>query len=183
MNQIYQQNNQYFVSGNSTNSENIVQIKEKICIYIYILQRVAYITQISKFTLVSDLANVFIGQSHLHWQVHLCATSLSQFLPPLISVKCLLSFAGRACFCSSRSYTKNWLVQVQVQVTLRLTVSHSVSLGVEPHLGPMTRYLLLFGIYGLSHPLWREDGSAFCICCWPLPVQSFSGPSPLELRV
>jgi hypothetical protein len=31
----------------------------------------------------------------------------------------------------------------QVKVTLRLTVSQSVSLGVEPHLGPMTRYLLL----------------------------------------
>jgi hypothetical protein len=30
--------------------------------------------------------------------------------------------------------------QVQVQVTLGLTVSQSVSLGVEPHLGPMTRY-------------------------------------------
>jgi hypothetical protein len=59
---------------------------------------------------------------------------------------------------------------VQVQVTLRLTVSQSVSLGIEPHLGLMTRYLLLFGIYGLlfvGRPLWREDGSAFCICCWP----------------
>jgi hypothetical protein len=30
-------------------------------------------------------------------------------------------------------------------------------------------------------PLWREDGSVFCICCWSLPVQSFSGPSPLGL--
>jgi hypothetical protein len=44
------------------------------------------------------------------------------------------------------------LLQVQVQVTLRLTVSQSVSLGVEPHLGLMTKYLLLFGIYGLG--LW-----------------------------
>jgi hypothetical protein len=32
---------------------------------------------------------------------------------------------------------------------MRLTISQSVSLGVEPHLGLMTRYLLLFGIYGL----------------------------------
>jgi hypothetical protein len=32
---------------------------------------------------------------------------------------------------------------------LRLTVSQSVSLGVEPHLGLMTRYLLLFDSYGL----------------------------------
>jgi hypothetical protein len=39
-----------------------------------------------------------------------------------------------------------WL---KVKVTLRLTVSQSVSLGVEPHLGFMTRYLLLFDSYGL----------------------------------
>jgi hypothetical protein len=31
----------------------------------------------------------------------------------------------------------------QVKLTLRLTVSQSVNLGVEPHLGLMTRYLLL----------------------------------------
>jgi hypothetical protein len=41
------------------------------------------------------------------------------------------------------------LLQVKVKVTLRLTVSQSVSLGVEPHLGLMTRYLLLFDSYGL----------------------------------
>jgi hypothetical protein len=69
------------------------------------------------------------------------------------------------------------------QVPLRLTVSQSVSLGVEPHLGLMTRYLLLFDSYSLvfvGRPLWREDGSVFCICCWALPAQSFSGPSPLR---
>jgi hypothetical protein len=34
--------------------------------------------------------------------------------------------------------------QVKVKATLRLTVSQSVSLGVDPHLGLMTRCLLLF---------------------------------------
>jgi hypothetical protein len=29
--------------------------------------------------------------------------------------------------------------------------------------------------------LWREDESVFCICCWPSPASSFSGPSPLGL--
>jgi hypothetical protein len=41
----------------------------------------------------------------------------------------------------------------------------SVSLGVEPHLRLMTRYLLLFDSYGLvtvGRPLPREDGSVFC---------------------
>jgi hypothetical protein len=37
----------------------------------------------------------------------------------------------------------------KVKVILRLTVSHSVSFGVEPHLGLMTKYLLLFDSYGL----------------------------------
>jgi hypothetical protein len=32
----------------------------------------------------------------------------------------------------------------KVKFTLRLTISQSVNLGVEPHLGLMTRYLLLF---------------------------------------
>jgi hypothetical protein len=78
----------------------------------------------------------------------------------------------------------NYSPTVKVKVTLRLTVSQSVSLGAEPHLGPMTRYLLLFDSYGLvfvGRPLWREDGSVFGICCWPLPAQSFLGPSPLGL--
>jgi hypothetical protein len=74
--------------------------------------------------------------------------------------------------------------QVKVKVTLRLTVSQSVSHAVEPQLGLMTRYSLLFISYGLvfvGRPLWREDGSVFCICCWPSPPQSFSIPSPLLL--
>jgi hypothetical protein len=37
---------------------------------------------------------------------------------------------------------------VEVEVTLRLTVSQSVSLVVEPHLGLMTRYLLPLDSYG-----------------------------------
>jgi hypothetical protein len=60
--------------------------------------------------------------------------------------------------------------QSQVKVTLRLTVSQAVSLAFVPHLGLMTRYLLLFDSYGLvfvGRPLWREDGSVFYICCWP----------------
>jgi hypothetical protein len=40
-------------------------------------------------------------------------------------------------------------VNSKVKVTLRLTVGQSVSLCFEPHLGLMTRYLLLFENYGL----------------------------------
>jgi hypothetical protein len=96
----------------------------------------------------------------------------------------------QVCWCGVLSLTRervchlqlHWIFQVKV--TLWLTVSQSVSLGVKPHLGLMTRCLLLFGSYGLvfvGRPIWREDGSIFCICCWLLPAQSFSGPSPLGL--
>jgi hypothetical protein len=64
-----------------------------------------------------------------------------------------------------------------------MTVGQSVSLSVEHHLGLTTRYLLLFDSYGLvfvGRPVWRENGFVFCICCWPSPAQSFSGPSPLR---
>jgi hypothetical protein len=60
----------------------------------------------------------------------------------------------------------------------------SVSLGVEPHLRLMTRYLLLSDSYGLvfvGHPLRREDGSVFCICCWPLKAV-FLGSESLGTR-
>jgi hypothetical protein len=64
------------------------------------------------------------------------------------------------------------------------TDGQSVSLAIEPHLGPMTRYLFLSDSYVLvsvGRPLLREDGSVFCMCRWPLPAQYFSNPSPLGL--
>jgi hypothetical protein len=41
-------------------------------------------------------------------------------------------------------------VRVRVRVTLRLTVSQSVCLGVEPRLGLMTRYLFSLKVTALS---------------------------------
>jgi hypothetical protein len=35
------------------------------------------------------------------------------------------------------------------------------------------------GFVDLERPLWREDGSVLDNCCWPSPVQSFSGPNPV----
>jgi hypothetical protein len=49
----------------------------------------------------------------------------------------------------ANSFGETALLRVRVRVTLRLTISQSVSLGVEPHLGFMTRYLLLCDCYGL----------------------------------
>jgi hypothetical protein len=58
----------------------------------------------------------------------------------------------------------------KVKVILRLTVSQSVSFCVEPHLGLMTRYFLLFGSYGLF--LWgalsdERTGLSFTIAADP----------------
>jgi hypothetical protein len=47
----------------------------------------------------------------------------------------------RQCLLFTALLQLNWLVKVKVKVTLRLTVSQSVCLGVEPRLGLMTRYL------------------------------------------
>jgi hypothetical protein len=44
---------------------------------------------------------------------------------------------------------KLFSAKIKVKVTLRLTAGQSVSLGVKPHLGLMTRYLLLFDSHGL----------------------------------
>jgi hypothetical protein len=96
----------------------------------------------------------------------------------------------------TRTKTRHFVTRTLLHVTilwmntLNSSQSHistdgqSVSLGVEPHLGLMTGYLLLFASYGLifvGRRLWREDGSVFCICCWHLPGQYFSGSSPLGL--
>jgi hypothetical protein len=62
-------------------------------------------------------------------------------------------YAAGSCQRSLSWFRVPWDSQVKVKVTLRLTVSQSVSLGVEPHLGLMTRYLLLFDSYGLVF-LW-----------------------------
>jgi hypothetical protein len=59
---------------------------------------------------------------------------------------------------------------------LRPTVIRPVCLSAKPHLGPKTRFLLLWdscGFVDVGRPLWREDGSAVYNCCWLSPAQSF----------
>jgi hypothetical protein len=79
-----------------------------------------------------------------------CATANSedstQFNSKLISRNSKLDSSLPTAATSS---TAPALSKSKVKVTLRLTVSQSVSLGVELHLGLMTRYLVLFDSYGL----------------------------------
>jgi hypothetical protein len=65
---------------------------------------------------------------------------------------CTLLYSSSLLLACSRASAAT-TTQVKVKVTLRLTVSKSVSLGVEPHLQLMSRYLLLFDSYGLVF-LW-----------------------------
>jgi hypothetical protein len=68
-------------------------------------------------------------------------------------------------------------------VWLSLMLTASLSWSKAPIWGLRPDLYYLCGSYGLllvGRPLWREVGSLFCMCCWTLPAQSFSGPLGLE---
>jgi hypothetical protein len=62
------------------------------------------------------------------------------------------------------------LLEVEIEVTLRLTVSQSVCLGIEHPCGTCDQILLpvgvllseICGLISVKCSLWREDGSAIC---------------------
>jgi hypothetical protein len=92
---------------------------------------------------------------------------------PVLWISCCVRCCCTGCRNLSHLSAVNNNCQIKVKVTLRLTVSQSVYLDAEPHLGLMTRYLLLFDGYGLvfvGRPLWREDGSVFYVRWWPSPA-------------
>jgi hypothetical protein len=62
------------------------------------------------------------------------------------------------------------VLSIEVEVTLRLTVSQSVCLGIEYPCGTCDQILFpvgmllseICGLISIGHPLCREDGSAIC---------------------
>jgi hypothetical protein len=82
-------------------------------------------------------------------------------------------------FISPKNKVAQLYPQVQVQVILQPMMSQSV-LVLGPHLGHMTRFLILSDIYGrhvMGCPPWREDGSII----YSYNLLSLSGPSPADL--
>jgi hypothetical protein len=82
-------------------------------------------------------------------------------------------------------FTLSTVAHVKVKVTLRLTVSQSVSLGVKPHLGPMTRYVLLYDSYGLvlvGRPLDERTGLSFLYAAGPCQRSLSRVRVPWDLR-
>jgi hypothetical protein len=70
--------------------------------------------------------------------------------------------------------------RLKVNIMSRLMFRRPVCVGVKPHLGPKTIFLLLSdscGIVDVGRHLSRENGSVVYNCYWPSPAQSFSGPS------
>jgi hypothetical protein len=75
--------------------------------------------------------------------------------------------------------------KVKVKATLRLTASQSVSLGVEPHLGLVTRYLLQFDSYGLVfvvRPSDESTGLSFVFAASPCQRSPSRVRAPLDSR-
>jgi hypothetical protein len=106
------------------------------------LRATAFNTTYNSFTLqLLHTLKVFYSQKHsLQFTI--------QFLENVTGTVTQLATPGTG-LSSTVSVRELLLVKVKVKVTLRLMVGQSVSLGVEPHLGLMTRYILLFDSYGL----------------------------------
>jgi hypothetical protein len=73
---------------------------------------------------------------------------------------------------------------LSLSLILRLTVSRPVRLRIKHPPGAYHQIFIAvrqLWFVDVERCLWREDGSVVYNCRWPLPEQSFSGPSPVEL--
>jgi hypothetical protein len=94
-------------------------------------------------------------------------------------------FTAPLCFsCALMVFSSISVNRVESSLMLRPTISWPVYLGIKHHLGITNRFLLLSdscGFVDVERSLRREDGSVVYNCCWSMPAQSYSGPSPVGL--
>jgi hypothetical protein len=87
----------------------------------------------------------------------------------------LLSCLGAGLWCLlSWMLAANWLTDYQSQSHIA-TDGQSVSKSwcrapSEAHDQIFITLLTVMLLFFVGRSLWREDGSVFCICCWPLPA-------------
>jgi hypothetical protein len=75
--------------------------------------------------------------------------------------------------------------KVEVNVTVRPTVSRPVCPCVRPPSGPVTNFSfsLKFSLVSCRFVIvWWEEGSVIYCCCWASSAQSLSGLSPVGLK-
>jgi hypothetical protein len=143
----------------------IVTCSYELCISVQYIQ--SPIQTPSIITLSRDNIYIYI-YIHTHTQkcefrrvcMHMCMLYVcTSYVSCVYIVTCFLGsrpiqrFVARQQLCKYATILQALLgslsQKVKVKVTLRLTVGQSVILGVEPHMGLMTRYLFLFDSYGL----------------------------------
>jgi len=116
-----------------------------------------FITVIRRACKSSSSWTSWIQSTHSHifslWSRLILPSTLhlsppSGLIPSGISTELLY-----ACYISRPLSLSSGGPRVQVRVTLRLTVSHSVRLGLEPLVGLITITVLVI----MKRPLWRED--------------------------
>jgi hypothetical protein len=136
------------------------------------------------------------------WQLQVCwfgTPSLTR--RRVCRLQLLLAFASAVIFGSESRRTRGPILLSQIRDSpfrrllrlagswvsfmIRPTVSRPVCLGIKHPFGAYDQIFItcvtvtvLFSWGVLSD---ESSGSVFCMCCWPLPAQSSSGPSPLGL--
>jgi hypothetical protein len=135
----------------------------------------------AKFPYLYPLRIGWLSYTPGHWILDSCSAWYTKFINTLLTQNIFLSHTAsnsgypNCCGPSNCRPETTYIIEVEVDVTLWLTVSQSVCLGVRHPFGAHDQILLFTFFYlkiafffVLERPLWRDDRSAICsaICQW-----------------